>query len=57
MQLSVLNPKEKMKYFKKHWSKELQGQVIKCVEEVVSEFSQLHRSRLCGCTRTELYLV
>lgn len=33
--LLVLNPKEKMSYFKKHWSMELQGEVIKCVEEVV----------------------
>ena len=45
MQLSVLNPKEKMNYFKKHWSKELQGQVVKCVEEVVSGFLQLCRSQ------------
>jgi hypothetical protein len=31
----VLNPKEKMRYFKKHWSPELQDDVIECVEEVV----------------------
>jgi hypothetical protein len=31
----VLNPKEKMGYFKKHWSVNLQEDVIKCVEEVV----------------------
>ena len=33
--LLVLNPKEKMAYFKKHWSVELQGEVVKCAEEVV----------------------
>jgi len=31
----VLNPKEKMLHFKKHWFKELQGDVLKCLEEVV----------------------
>jgi hypothetical protein len=31
----VLNPKEKMGYFKKHWSVALQEGVTKCVEEVV----------------------
>jgi len=31
----VLNPKEKMRYFKKHWSAELQEEVLKCVEEEV----------------------
>ena len=31
----VLNPKEKMGYFKKHWSAELQEEVLKCVEEEV----------------------
>ena len=35
--LLVLNPKEKMSYFKKHWSTELQSDVKNCVEEVVSE--------------------
>jgi hypothetical protein len=34
--LLVLNPKEKMLYFKKHWSTELQSDVLKCVEKVVS---------------------
>ncbi|KAF8815623.1 hypothetical protein BYT27DRAFT_7297093, partial [Phlegmacium glaucopus] len=31
----ILNPKEKMSYFKKHWLTELQGDVMRCVEEVV----------------------
>jgi hypothetical protein len=31
----VLNPKEKLGYFKKHWSSDLQEDVVKCVEEVV----------------------
>jgi hypothetical protein len=31
----VLNPKEKMGYFKKHWSVDLQEDVMKCIEEVV----------------------
>jgi hypothetical protein len=31
----VLDLKEKMAYFKEHWSINLQGKVIKCVEEVV----------------------
>ena len=31
----VLNLKEKMMYFKKHWSSELQDKVVKCVENVV----------------------
>ncbi|KAI0244940.1 hypothetical protein BJV78DRAFT_1113700, partial [Lactifluus subvellereus] len=30
----ILDPKEKMAYFKKHWSIDLQGEVMKCVEEV-----------------------
>ena len=37
----VLNPKEKMRYFKKHWSSELQDDVIECVEEVVCHTSCL----------------
>jgi hypothetical protein len=41
----VLNPKEKMSYFKKHWSVNLQEAVVKCVEEVVCENSPLHFSR------------
>ena len=32
----VLNLQEKMSYFKKHWAKELQEDVLKCVKEVVS---------------------
>lgn len=28
-----------MLYFKKHWSTELQDDVVKCVEKVVSEIS------------------
>jgi hypothetical protein len=31
----VLNPKEKLGYFKKHWSLDLQEDVVKCIEEVV----------------------
>ena len=31
----VLNPKRKMGYFKKHWSAELQEEVLKCAEEEV----------------------
>jgi len=31
----ILNPKEKMDYFKKHWSVDLQEDVVKCAEEVV----------------------
>lgn len=31
----VLNPREKIQYFKKHWSLELQEDIIKCAEEVV----------------------
>ena len=37
--LLVLNPEEKMKYFKKHWSVELQKDVANCVEEVVGASS------------------
>jgi hypothetical protein len=37
----VLNPKEKLGYFKKHWSRELQEDVVKCVEEVVWASSPL----------------
>jgi hypothetical protein len=36
--LLVLNPKEKMGYFKKHWSADLQEEVMKCVEEIVRIF-------------------
>lgn len=32
----VLNPEEKMSHFKKHWPKELQDDVLKCLKEVVS---------------------
>jgi hypothetical protein len=31
----VLNPKEKMVHFKKHWSEDLQQEVLDCAEEVV----------------------
>jgi hypothetical protein len=31
----VLNPKEKMGYFKKHWPVDVQDEVRKCVEEEV----------------------
>ncbi|KAF8802671.1 hypothetical protein BYT27DRAFT_7215186 [Phlegmacium glaucopus] len=34
----ILNPKEKMSYFKKHWSTELQDDIVKCVEEVFKEW-------------------
>jgi hypothetical protein len=33
--LLVLDPREKMGYFKKHWSEDLQDDVKSCVEEVV----------------------
>jgi len=33
----ILDPRQKMGYFKKHWSAELQVDVIKCVEEVFKE--------------------
>jgi hypothetical protein len=32
----VLNPGEKMRHFKKHWSEDLQDEVLQCAEEVVS---------------------
>ena len=32
---AVLNPKEKMAHFKKHWSEDLQQEVLDCAEEVV----------------------
>ena len=31
----VLNPREKMGYFKKHWSVDLQGEVMTCAEGLV----------------------
>jgi len=31
----VLNPKEKMAHFKKHWSKDLQEEVLDCAKEIV----------------------
>ena len=31
----VLNPKEKMSHFKKHWSEDLQDDVLECLEKVV----------------------
>jgi len=34
-QLLVLNPKEKMAHFKKHWSEDLQQEVLDCAEEIV----------------------
>jgi hAT family C-terminal dimerisation region len=37
--IPVLNPKEKMTYFKKHWSPELQDDVVACLEEVVRHAS------------------
>ena len=33
----VLDPDMKMTYFKKHWSAELQSQVLKSAEEIVKE--------------------
>ena len=39
--LIVLNPKEKMGYFKKHWPSDLQEEVQKCVEEEVCSCSLL----------------
>ena len=32
----VLDPKEKMSYFKKHWPADLHDDVLKCVEKEVS---------------------
>ena len=32
---TVLNPKEKMVHFKKHWSEDLQQEVLDCAEEIV----------------------
>ena len=37
----VLNPKEKLGYFKKHWSSDLQEDVVKCIKEVVWVSSSL----------------
>jgi hypothetical protein len=39
--LLVLNPKEKMAYFKRHWSTELQEDVRQCVVEVVCDFQNI----------------
>ncbi|KAG6859447.1 hypothetical protein C0995_008365 [Termitomyces sp. Mi166 len=33
----ILDPREKMSYFKKHWPKDLHVKVLKCVEEVFQE--------------------
>ncbi|KAG6874678.1 hypothetical protein C0993_012652, partial [Termitomyces sp. T159_Od127] len=30
----ILDPREKMSYFKKHWPKDLQTDVLKCIKEV-----------------------
>ena len=35
----VLNPREKMAYFKSQWSADLQDDVVKCVEDVVGSVS------------------
>jgi hypothetical protein len=65
--IPVLNPKEKMAYFKKHWSTELQDDVIECVEEVVrhaclftfcglicvSQFKERYLSLSSGSTTTQ----
>ena len=32
---TVLNPKEKMGYFKKHWPADLHDNILKCAEEEV----------------------
>ena len=37
----ALNPKEKLGYLKKHWSLDLQEDVVKCAEEVVCASSPL----------------
>jgi hypothetical protein len=34
---TVLDPREKMKYFKKHWPADLQAEVKACCEEVVRD--------------------
>ena len=36
MVFSVLNPSGKLAYFKKHWSADLQEDIVRCAEEVVS---------------------
>ena len=52
----VLNPKEKMAYFKKNWSKELQGDVLKCVEEVVCQIFLLSIARItCYSSRRGIF--
>jgi len=44
----VLNPKEKMGYFKKHWSTDLHEDVLKCVEEEVHSSPLLHLGANCS---------
>ncbi|KAN0112032.1 hypothetical protein V8E52_007949 [Russula decolorans] len=46
----ILNPKEKMRYFKKHWSPELQDDVVECVEKV---FKEQYLSLSGGSTATQ----
>ena len=53
----VLDPKEKMRYFKKHWSSELQEDVVNCVEEVVCYISLVRLQYLtCISQFKEQYL-
>ncbi|KAG6863119.1 hypothetical protein C0993_012789 [Termitomyces sp. T159_Od127] len=33
----ILDPREKMSYFKKYWPKDLQADVVRCVEEVETQ--------------------
>ena len=44
--LLVLNPQQKLGYFKKHWSADLQGDVVECAEVVVWASSRLLIHRL-----------
>jgi hypothetical protein len=56
----VLNPKEKLGYFKKHWSPELQEDVATCTEEVVSTgvcFSFTLWADCCSSKNDGYYLV
>ncbi|KAG6899109.1 hypothetical protein C0993_000826, partial [Termitomyces sp. T159_Od127] len=33
----ILDPREKMSYFKKYWLKDLQADIVRCVEEVETQ--------------------
>ncbi|KAG6821421.1 hypothetical protein H0H92_001753, partial [Tricholoma furcatifolium] len=38
-QVIVLNPREKLGYFKRHWPADLQDAVVKCIEDIVSSIA------------------